>query len=105
MMAIIFTVFTFSLIFLIDYMDVYGVTQDLIYSWLYLQCAINLIFLLELLIMFYAYGVMYLLKVRSYAKIEMIIQIINSILIFDFLIYGHADIELKLLEVTLLGRY
>lgn len=100
----IFICLNFSLIFCWDYMDTYGSDRTTALTWVYTQLAINMLFLVEMLTFFYAYGIIYSLKSRSHIMLELAIQVIYFIVFIDFLAYSNVNYEIKAIEITVIGK-
>lgn len=58
-----------------------------------------------MLTLFYVYGVGYTLKSRHHIKIEVIMQIVNLMIVFKSAITGRLNIELKVLEISIIGKH
>lgn len=57
-----------------------------------------------MIMLFYVYGIGYTIKSRHHIKLEVIMQIVNLMIVFKSAITGRLDIELKVLEISIIGK-
>jgi hypothetical protein len=85
-------------------MNIYGRDMNILYSIVYVQSGITFLFLTELLLMAYTYGISHAWKARYHLRLELLIQVINLYVVAKFSLSNKLDNELKILEITVIGK-
>lgn len=100
----ILIIFNFVMLFGIDWMNIYGRDMDILYIIIYSQSGVTFLFLAELLIMAYTYGISHAWQSRYHLRLELFIQIVNIYVVTKFSFSDKLDNELKILEISVIGK-
>ena len=68
------------------------------------QVIINVIFLIEMIILLFIYGISYAFHTRKFIKLEFFLQIVNIIAIVNFIMSFNGNALLKTLQITVIGK-
>ena len=101
---IIVVTFSLLLLFVTDCMETYGHSLVIYNALVYCLIAIGFFFLLEMILMFYASGIIHTIITRNHIKLELLIQFIKLLLILDHFVIDNIDIEFKLLEICIISK-
>ena len=103
--VLIFIFLSLWFVFGIDYMEYYGNSKTSVYAWIICQFTFNNFFLIEMVLLFYSYGLKHMFTQRNHVKIEAIIQWINIAMMIDFAIDSKLDLSIKFLEISMLSKF
>ncbi|CAI2380053.1 unnamed protein product [Moneuplotes crassus] len=94
-----------SIIISLNFVVLLGIDiTDWISELMLAQIIINFVFLFELMLIFFSYGISYALYSRNYVRLELFLQIINILTLFNFGYSGEGMGLIKTLQITIILR-